>query len=195
MLDGINDSDEDARRLVRLIAGIPAKINLIPFNEWPGAPYRGRLGADRGLCRHRLQGRLCQPDPHAAGEDIMAACGQLKSDSARAPRRRSHARGPLHRRSAQPEIAVSPVGGHFLSRCRRHRPGPGARGRSGRRHLHPWCAERTAPATAWRLDGRVHRGQEPRDRGNLFDGRHWHRGRHPGLAGTVTDHQRDANGP
>ncbi len=41
----------------------------------------------------------------------------------------------------------------------------------------------------------VHRGQEPRDRGNLFDGRHWHRGRHPGLAGTVTDHQRDANGP
>ncbi|MEO1960924.1 MAG: 23S rRNA (adenine(2503)-C(2))-methyltransferase RlmN, partial [Paracoccus sp. (in: a-proteobacteria)] len=38
MLDGVNDSDEDARRLVRLIRGIPAKINLIPFNEWPGAP-------------------------------------------------------------------------------------------------------------------------------------------------------------
>ena len=40
MLDGVNDSDEDARRLVRLIRGIPAKINLIPFNEWPGAPYK-----------------------------------------------------------------------------------------------------------------------------------------------------------
>jgi 23S rRNA (adenine2503-C2)-methyltransferase len=40
MLDGVNDSDEDARRLVKLIQGIPAKINLIPFNEWPGAPYR-----------------------------------------------------------------------------------------------------------------------------------------------------------
>jgi 23S rRNA (adenine2503-C2)-methyltransferase len=39
MLKGVNDSDEDARRLVKLISGIPAKINLIPFNEWPGAPY------------------------------------------------------------------------------------------------------------------------------------------------------------
>ena len=40
MLHGVNDSDEDARRLVELIKGIPAKINLIPFNEWPGAPYK-----------------------------------------------------------------------------------------------------------------------------------------------------------
>ena len=40
MLKGINDSDEDARRLISLIKGIPAKINLIPFNEWPGAPYK-----------------------------------------------------------------------------------------------------------------------------------------------------------
>ena len=40
MLDGVNDSDADARRLVKLIQGIPAKINLIPFNEWPGAPYK-----------------------------------------------------------------------------------------------------------------------------------------------------------
>ena len=40
MLDGVNDSDEDARRLVKLLDGIPAKVNLIPFNEWPGAPYK-----------------------------------------------------------------------------------------------------------------------------------------------------------
>ena len=40
MLDGINDSDADARELVRLIRGIPAKVNLIPFNPWPGAPFR-----------------------------------------------------------------------------------------------------------------------------------------------------------
>ena len=40
MLKDINDSDDDARRLVKLISGIPAKINLIPFNEWPGAPYQ-----------------------------------------------------------------------------------------------------------------------------------------------------------
>ena len=39
MLKGVNDSDEDARRLVQLIKGIPAKINLIPFNEWPGSPF------------------------------------------------------------------------------------------------------------------------------------------------------------
>ena len=67
MLKGVNDSDADARRLVKLIAGIPAKINLIPFNEWPGAPYqRSDPERIRGLCRHRLQGGLCQPDPHPA---------------------------------------------------------------------------------------------------------------------------------
>ena len=56
MLEGVNDSDADARRLVKLIAGIPAKINLIPFNPWPGAPYeRSDPDADRGLRRDHLQ--------------------------------------------------------------------------------------------------------------------------------------------
>ena len=66
MLNGVNDSDEDARRLVELIEGIPAKINLIPFNEWPGAPYKRVEQPHPRLCRYRLQGGLCQPDPHAA---------------------------------------------------------------------------------------------------------------------------------
>jgi 23S rRNA (adenine2503-C2)-methyltransferase len=68
MLKDVNDSDEDARRLVKLIAGIPAKINLIPFNEWPGAPYeRSDWERIERVCRHHLQGRLCLADPHAAG--------------------------------------------------------------------------------------------------------------------------------
>ncbi len=68
MLDGVNDSDEDARRLVNLIRGIPAKINLIPFNEWPGAPYRRSPDdAYPRLRDDRHEGRLCRADPHAPG--------------------------------------------------------------------------------------------------------------------------------
>ena len=87
MLDGVNDSDADARRLVKLIEGIPAKINLIPFNEWPGAPYRrspeARIRAFAGIV-HRAG--YASPIRTPRGEDIMAACGQLKSASERTRR-------------------------------------------------------------------------------------------------------------
>jgi 23S rRNA (adenine2503-C2)-methyltransferase len=80
MLKGVNDSDEDARRLVRLIAGIPAKINLIPFNEWPGAPYErsdwARIEAFSDIV---FKAGYASPIRTPRGEDIMAACGQLKS--------------------------------------------------------------------------------------------------------------------
>ena len=67
MLKGVNDSLADAKALVRLLAGIPAKINLIPFNPWPGTALRVlRLGADRALRRGRQPGGLCQPGAHAA---------------------------------------------------------------------------------------------------------------------------------
>jgi len=89
MLRGVNDSDEDARRLTRLIAGIPAKINLIPFNAWPGAPYErsdpARIGRFAAIVR---AAGYASPVRAPRGEDIMAACGQLKSASARAPRER-----------------------------------------------------------------------------------------------------------
>ncbi len=87
MLDGVNDSDEDARRLVRLIRGIPAKINLIPFNEWPGAPYR-RSSWDRieRFADIVHKAGYASPIRTPRGEDIMAACGQLKSESQRAAR-------------------------------------------------------------------------------------------------------------
>ena len=59
MLKGVNDTDADARELVRLLKGIPAKINLIPFNPWPGTQLRVLgLGADRALLRDRVPGRL-----------------------------------------------------------------------------------------------------------------------------------------
>ena len=67
MLKGVNDSPADARDLVRLLAGIPAKINLIPFNPWPGRAYEcSDWDADRALRRRRQPRRLRLADPHAA---------------------------------------------------------------------------------------------------------------------------------
>jgi 23S rRNA (adenine2503-C2)-methyltransferase len=92
MLKGVNDSDADARRLVKLIAGIPAKINLIPFNPWPGAPYE-RSDPDRIEAFGRIVNRAGYASPVRTprGEDIMAACGQLKSATERARRTRASA--------------------------------------------------------------------------------------------------------
>jgi 23S rRNA (adenine2503-C2)-methyltransferase len=89
MLKGVNDSDADARRLVRLIAGIPAKINLIPFNPWPGAPYE-RSDWDRIEAFAEIVNRAGYASPVRTprGQDIMAACGQLRSATERARRER-----------------------------------------------------------------------------------------------------------
>ena len=90
MLDGVNDSDADAHRLVNLIRGIPAKINLIPFNEWPGAPYKrssgNRIHAFADIIYHA---GYASPIRTPRGEDIMAACGQLKSATERARKSRA----------------------------------------------------------------------------------------------------------
>jgi len=84
MLDGINDSDDDARRLIKLIQGIPAKINLIPFNEWPGAPYkRSSNNRIRAFADIVFNAGYSSPVRKPRGEDIMAACGQLKSETER----------------------------------------------------------------------------------------------------------------
>ncbi len=90
MLKDVNDSDADARRLVKLIGGIPAKINLIPFNPWPGAPYERSTNA-----RIKAFGDIVNKAGYASpvrtprGEDIMAACGQLKSATERARKSRA----------------------------------------------------------------------------------------------------------
>ncbi len=84
MLKGVNDSDEDARRLVQLIKGIPAKINLIPFNEWPGAPYeRSDWERIEMFADIIYKAGYASPIRTPRGEDIMAACGQLKSATER----------------------------------------------------------------------------------------------------------------
>jgi 23S rRNA (adenine2503-C2)-methyltransferase len=90
MLDGINDSDDDARRLIKLIDGIPAKINLIPFNEWPGAPYkRSSNNRIRAFADIIYNAGYASPVRKPRGEDIMAACGQLKSATERARKSRA----------------------------------------------------------------------------------------------------------
>jgi len=90
MLAGVNDSDADAHRLVDLIRGIPAKINLIPFNEWPGAPYKrssnNRIHAFADII---YKAGYASPIRTPRGEDIMAACGQLKSATERGRKSRA----------------------------------------------------------------------------------------------------------
>ncbi len=91
MLDGVNDTDEDAHRLVDHIKRykIPAKINLIPFNEWPGAPYkRSSNNRIRAFANIIYQAGYASPIRKTRGEDIMAACGQLKSATERARKSR-----------------------------------------------------------------------------------------------------------
>ena len=89
MLKGVNDSDEDAHRLVQLIKGIPAKINLIPFNEWPGAPYeRSSNNRIKAFANIVYDAGYASPVRKPRGEDIMAACGQLKSATERARKSR-----------------------------------------------------------------------------------------------------------
>ncbi|MEO0812325.1 MAG: 23S rRNA (adenine(2503)-C(2))-methyltransferase RlmN, partial [Myxococcota bacterium] len=82
--DGINDSDDDARALVELIEGIPAKVNLIPFNPWPGSDYRpsSRERLEAFAEQVRAGGVGC-PIREPRGQDILAACGQLKSEATR----------------------------------------------------------------------------------------------------------------
>ncbi len=89
MLKDVNDTDADARRLIKLIKGIPAKINLIPFNEWPGSPYQ-RSDWDRiqAFADIIYKAGYASPIRTPRGEDIMAACGQLKSATERARKSR-----------------------------------------------------------------------------------------------------------
>jgi len=87
MLKGVNDSDADAKRLVKLIAGIPAKINLIPFNPWPGSGYE-RSSWERIEAFAEIVNRAGYASPVRTprGQDILAACGQLKSATERGRR-------------------------------------------------------------------------------------------------------------
>jgi 23S rRNA (adenine2503-C2)-methyltransferase len=93
MLKGVNDSLIDARELVRLLDGIPAKVNLIPFNPWPGSGFEcsPRAQIER-FARVVMDAGYPSPVREPRGRDILAACGQLRSDS-------------LRERKAKPETA------------------------------------------------------------------------------------------
>ncbi len=82
MLKGVNDSVQHAKNLITKLQGIPAKVNLIPFNPWPGSPYEcsDMDTIERFAARLKKAG-LAAPIRKTRGEDIMAACGQLKSES------------------------------------------------------------------------------------------------------------------
>jgi 23S rRNA (adenine2503-C2)-methyltransferase len=84
MLKGVNDSEAEARELVRLIAGMPAKVNLIPFNSWPGSRFEpsGKAALDRFAAIVNAAG-FAAPIRTPRGQDILAACGQLRTDSKR----------------------------------------------------------------------------------------------------------------
>ncbi len=84
MLRGINDTEADARELVRLIRGIPAKVNLIPFNPWPGSTYEPSTKAAIGRFADIVMAAgYAAPVRVPRGQDILAACGQLRTESRR----------------------------------------------------------------------------------------------------------------
>jgi 23S rRNA (adenine2503-C2)-methyltransferase len=84
MLAGVNDTDEDAKRLTELLKDIPCKINLIPFNTWPGSDFTcsspERIEA---FSKILTDAGYTAPVRKPRGRDILAACGQLKSASQR----------------------------------------------------------------------------------------------------------------
>lgn len=84
MLRGVNDSLADAKELVRMLKGIPAKINLIPFNPWPGVNYQcSEWEQIEKFADYVNNAGYASPIRTPRGRDILAACGQLKSESER----------------------------------------------------------------------------------------------------------------
>jgi 23S rRNA (adenine2503-C2)-methyltransferase len=84
MLKGVNDSPAEALALVKLLAGVPAKINLIPFNPWPGSPYECSDPATIETFASIVnRAGYASPVRTPRGRDILAACGQLRTESAK----------------------------------------------------------------------------------------------------------------
>ncbi len=107
MLDGVNDSDADARELVRLIRehDLPAKVNLIPFNPWPGAPYScSPMERVRRFSAIVFDAGISAPIRSPRGRDIMAACGQLKSAAEK------KSRADLDRLAEEKQAALATAG-------------------------------------------------------------------------------------
>ena len=120
MLKGVNDSLADARELVRLLAGIPAKINLIPFNPWPGTTLRVlRLGRDREVRRRGQPRRLRLADPHAARPRHPRRLRATEERDGAPAHPRAHGAGSDDRRLGAP--TSSPASAPASPRTRRAR--------------------------------------------------------------------------
>ena len=82
MLKGVNDQKKHAKQLIRFLEGIPAKVNLIPFNPWPGSPYEcSDWETIENFADIVNRAGYASPIRTPRGRDILAACGQLKSES------------------------------------------------------------------------------------------------------------------
>ena len=97
MLKGINDNEEDAKELIKLIKGIPSKINLIPFNPWPGSIFETstQKSIDK-FARILMDAGFASPVRKPRGQDIFAACGQLKSASEKIRKSQVNKLMPVH---------------------------------------------------------------------------------------------------
>ena len=105
MLKGVNDSPADARELVRLLKGIPAKINLIPFNPWPGTQYEcSDWDVIERFSEIVFNAGYASPVRTPRGRDILAACGQLKSETEKL---RARARMMLEEGEAEAEASTA----------------------------------------------------------------------------------------
>ena len=119
MLKGVNDALADARELVRLVQGIPAKINLIPFNPWPGSSYECSDWAQIERFADVVNNAgYASPVRTPRGRDMLAACGQLRSESEKL-RARDRAAGRGRRRGSgncDERFRRDPYSGPYLRR-------------------------------------------------------------------------------
>ena len=97
MLKDINDTIEDAKKLVNLISGIPSKINLIPFNPWPGGMFETSTSKKiNNFAKVIMDSGFASPIRQPRGQDIFAACGQLKSETVKIRRSQQNRLSPLY---------------------------------------------------------------------------------------------------
>ena len=97
MLKDVNDTSEDAINLIKLIKGIPSKINLIPFNPWPGSLFETSTQKNiDNFAKILMSAGFASPIRKPRGQDIYAACGQLKSNSEKIRKSQTNKLVPVH---------------------------------------------------------------------------------------------------
>ena len=97
MLKDVNDTSEDAINLIKLIKGIPSKINLIPFNPWPGSFFETSTQKNiDNFAKILMSAGFASPIRKPRGQDIYAACGQLKSNSEKIRKSQTYKLVPIH---------------------------------------------------------------------------------------------------